>query len=73
MSWTNSDNVWFIDVSDTNNPKEAALGEDGLSYLPVGYDPNAILYESATDRAYVIDRTSHLVSVLDMSTTPVSI
>lgn len=66
------DNVWFVDV---NNPRSPSLNtelgtvEDGAA-LPVGYDPNEVVYDDTTDRAWTVNRTSHTVSTIDMASRP---
>lgn len=66
------DDVWFVDVSNPRNPTLATdIGPDeGGAALPVGYDPNEIVYDEVTDQAWTINRTSHTVSTIDMASRP---
>lgn len=67
------DEVWFVDVSDPASPAGATIGEDASETLAVGYDPNGLLYDPVDDYAYVIDRTSHTVAVMDLGASPVAL
>lgn len=66
------DDVWFIDVSNPRTPSLSLdIGPDeGGAALVVGYDPNEIVYDEATDRAWTINRTAHTVSTIDLASRP---
>ncbi len=67
------DDVYFVDLSDPAAPALAeGLTESGSS-IGVGYDPNAIVYDPATHIGYVLDRTAHQITMLDMAARPVAI
>lgn len=67
-----TDSVAFIDYSDPAAPVLADVAESG-SALDVGYDPSGILYDGASGLAWVVNRTSHDVSMIDVSADPVAI
>jgi len=60
-----ADRVYFVDVTD---PAAPSLRDPET--VQVGADPNALLYDPATQYAYVVDRTDHAVSVLDLGASP---
>jgi predicted GH43/DUF377 family glycosyl hydrolase len=64
------DSVWFVDVSDPRAPAYAEIGPKG-PWLDVGWDPVAAHYTAGTDIAWVLNRTAHTVSMLDLSADPV--
>ncbi len=64
-----NDLLHFIDVSDPSTPRGADVAEDGDT-LSIGYDPSAVVYDNQTEHAYVVNRTSHEVAIVDMSSTP---
>ena len=68
-----TDDVWFVDLSDATAPALAEGITERGSSIGVGYDPNAIAYDPATHVGYVLDRTSHHVTLLDMAARPVAI
>lgn len=67
------DDVWFVDVSDPAAPALASGVTESGSSIGVGYDPNAIAYDPDTQLAYVLDRTSHQITILDTGARPVAI
>ncbi len=67
-----ADTVWFIDVADPDAPALAEIGPDGAS-VEVGWDPSGIHYDAATDLAWVVNRTAHTVTMLDLATDPVEL
>ncbi len=67
------DDVWFVDLSDPGAPALAEGVTAEGSSIGVGYDPNAIAYDAATQIAYVLDRTAHQVTLIDTSVRPVEI
>lgn len=68
-----SDQVWLLDVSDPRAPALADVGTDGGSTVAVGFDPAGIHYEADAGLAFVVNRTSHDVSILDLAATPVEV
>lgn len=55
-----NDEVWVVDVSDPTAPRFADEGP-----IQVEDDPEPIVVDDAADRAYVVNLTSHGVSVID--------
>ncbi len=68
-----TDDLYFVDVTDPAAPALATGVTDTGSSIGIGYDPNAIAFDPATKLAYVLDRTSHQITILDTSTRPVAI
>lgn len=68
-----ADEIWFLDVSDPRAPALADVGTDGGATVSVGYDPAGIHYEATSGLAFVVNRTSHDVSILDVGATPVDV
>lgn len=66
-----NDSVHFVDVSDPTAPTPAEVGPDGASTVTVGWDPNAVLVDG--DRGYVLNRTAHTISMLDLDADPVTL
>ena len=64
-----TDLLHFVDVSDPASPRGADVTDDGDTF-PIGYDPSAVLYDNQTERAFVVNRTSHEVAMVDMASTP---
>lgn len=64
------DDVWFVDVSDPSAPALDERWGDGGASLPVGYDPNAVVYDPDSAIAYVVNRTGHDLTLLDVSAAP---
>jgi predicted GH43/DUF377 family glycosyl hydrolase len=71
-----ADAVYFVNVANPSVPTPANVGDDGTDSTSLGeegYDPNGIWYDASTDRAFVVERTSHDVSLLDLSETPIAV
>jgi DNA-binding beta-propeller fold protein YncE/predicted GH43/DUF377 family glycosyl hydrolase len=66
------DPLWFIDVADPMAPALAEIGPDG-AYLDVGWDPTGVTYAPTSDYAWVVNRTSHRVSIVDLAADPVAL
>lgn len=67
------DDVYFVDVSDPTAPALAEGVTESGSSIAVGFDPNAIAYDADTQIAYVLDRTSHQITLLDLAARPVQV
>lgn len=67
------DAVYFIDVADPDAPRvDTALGPDAGA-IDVGWDPNAIVRDPSSGLLFVVDRTGHAVSLVDVSAPPAEI
>ncbi|NOY26085.1 MAG: beta-propeller fold lactonase family protein [Oligoflexia bacterium] len=64
---SDDDQVWLVDVSDARNPVLSSKGEDGSSTVTVEADPTDAVVDPDSGMAYVVNRTAHSVSVLDMT------
>ncbi len=58
------DQVWLVDVAGA--PALAGAGVDGADAVQVGADPNAVAVDAAGEMAWVVNRTQHSVSMLDL-------
>lgn len=63
----NYDDVYLIDITDPSAPILSDRGEDGGATMTVGADPNAVTTNLVGQMAWVVNRTQHSVSILDMS------
>ncbi len=61
------DEVWLVDLEDAAAPALANLGTDGGSSVTVGSDPVDVVVDEDSGRAFVVNRTSHSVSILDVT------
>lgn len=61
------DDVWLFDLSDPSAPALSDRGTDGGHEVTVQSDPVAVSVDSLTGFAYVANRTSHSVSILDLT------
>ncbi len=59
------DSVWLFDLSDPANPVLSDRGTDGGSQVEVMSDPVDVAIDEETGLAFVANRTSHTISVLD--------
>lgn len=67
------DPVWFVDVSDPDAPTYAEIGPDGSPTLDVGWDPVAVHYSAGADLAWVVNRTAHDLSMIDLAADPIGL
>ncbi|RME25427.1 MAG: hypothetical protein D6798_09010 [Deltaproteobacteria bacterium] len=67
------DEVWLVDITDPTRPALADAGPDGGSTVTVGSDPVDVAVDEASGRAFVVNRTSHSVSILDVTGDPVDV
>lgn len=70
---TDQDYVYFIDLSDPAQPKNAAIGVDGAERIQVEADPIDIVYSEETGLAYVGNRSSHDLSLINTQADPMSL
>lgn len=61
------DDVWLVDLTDPLNPSLAPRGTDGAAQVKVQSDPNDVEIDPVSGYAFVSNRTTHSVSVLDLS------
>lgn len=61
------DDVWLIDLSDPSSPALSDRGTDGGETVEVQSDPVGAAVDDATGYAFVGNRTSHTVSILDLT------
>jgi len=61
------DDVHLVDLSDPMNPRAADRGADGTDRVEVESDPIDIEVHQQSGYAFVANRTSHSISVLDLS------
>lgn len=61
------DQVWMVDTSDAAHPALAPVAADGSSWVQVESDPTDVVVDPATGLAFAVNRTSHSVSVLDLT------
>jgi len=61
------DDVWLIDLSDPSNPALSDRGTDGGAKVEVQADPVGVAVDAAAGYAFVGNRTSHSVSILDLT------
>ncbi|MBM4366801.1 MAG: hypothetical protein FJ102_11350 [Deltaproteobacteria bacterium] len=67
-----TDSLYFVDVSASGQlslSTEIGPDDDGGS-IAVGYDPNEVVYDEATDIAWTINRTDHSVASIDLASRP---
>ena len=69
----NWDDVWLVDLSDPLAPTLAERGTNGTSQVTVQSDPNDVEIDPTSGYAFVSNRTTHSISVLDMSADEVSV
>lgn len=62
-----TDQVFLLDTSDVAAPALSDRGTNGGSTVDVGFDPNAISVNSAGNQAWVLNRTAHSLSILDLA------
>ena len=65
------DPVYTVDLTDPTHLAFAEVGDDGGHTVEVQSDPVDVVIESGSKRAFVANRTSHTVSVLDLQTSPI--
>jgi predicted GH43/DUF377 family glycosyl hydrolase/DNA-binding beta-propeller fold protein YncE len=59
------DSVWLLDLSDPSAPRLSDRGTDGSAHVRVMSDPVDTVIDPETGLAFVANRTSHTISVLD--------
>jgi DNA-binding beta-propeller fold protein YncE/predicted GH43/DUF377 family glycosyl hydrolase len=69
----NWDDVWLVDLSDPYAPTLATRGTDGGSTVTVQSDPNDVEIDPTSGYAFVSNRTTHSISVLDTRQDAVSV
>lgn len=67
---TDEDFVYLIDLSDASNPVPSTLGTGGGARIEVSSDPVDIAVDESSTFAYVANRTSHDISIINTSTEP---
>ncbi len=68
-----ADHVGLLDVTDPRAPVAAKRAPDGGSEVTVGSDPAAVHYARTAGVAFVLNRTGHSVSLVDLSVDPVEV
>jgi predicted GH43/DUF377 family glycosyl hydrolase/DNA-binding beta-propeller fold protein YncE len=61
------DSVWLLDLSDPATPRLSDRGTDGSAHVKVMSDPVDTVIDPETGMAFVANRTSHTISVLDIN------
>lgn len=61
------DQVYLVDLTDPRAPAFSDRGTNGGESVQVGPDPVSVVVDPDTGRAYVLNRTGHSVSVLDLT------
>lgn len=61
------DPVFLLDMTDPAHPAFSDRGPQGASQITLGADPISVVVDDETGRAYVANRTSHSVSILDLT------
>ncbi|HCH63912.1 MAG TPA: hypothetical protein DFR83_13990, partial [Deltaproteobacteria bacterium] len=59
------DDVWLVDLSDPYNPVLSERGTDSTATIQVQSDPNDVEIDPISGYAFVSNRTTHSISVLD--------
>lgn len=67
------DALWVLDISDPFAPALSSRGDDGGSSVAVQADPVTVQLDASTGFAFVGNRTSHTISVVDTMADPVEI
>lgn len=65
------DDVWLLDLTQPGAPGLSGLGADGGSTVEVQSDPVALSLDPSTGYAFVANRTSHSISILDLTAEPI--
>lgn len=68
---TDDDDLWLLDLSDPAEPALSTRGADDGAEVLVQADPVAVALDPSTGFAFVANRTSHSVSVVDLAAEPV--
>lgn len=61
------DDVWLVDLSDPLNPTLSTRGQGGGATVRVQSDPNDVVVDATSGYAFVANRTTHSLSILDTS------
>ncbi|MCK6505560.1 hypothetical protein L6R53_19545 [Myxococcota bacterium] len=61
------DAVYLVDVTQARSPALSDRGDDGGASVQVQADPTEVVVDPDAGMAYVINRTAHSVSVLDLT------
>lgn len=67
------DDVWLVDLADPTAPTLAERGTGGGSTVKVQSDPNDVEIDPTSGYAFVSNRTTHSISVLDVARERVSV
>ncbi len=67
LTRAHDDAVHLVDLSDPLRPVDADRGDDGGPTVAVGADPNDVVVDAESGRAFVSNRTDHTISVLDLT------
>ncbi len=67
------DDVWLVDLTDPLQPTLSNRGTDGSHLVRVQSDPNDVELDPISGYAFVANRTTHSISVLDTSSDLVSV
>ncbi len=59
------DDVWLVDLSNPASPTLASRGPGGATRLEVQSDPNDVVVDPVSGYAFVSNRTTHSISVID--------
>ena len=70
---TDLDYIYFIDLSDPSKPQNAPIGVNGAERLQVEADPVDVVFSEETGFAYVGNRSSHDLSIINTQADPMSI
>ena len=72
-SRVNNDKIYYVDLNDPDAPVAAKLGPNADGTLTVESDPVDIDLDQATGLAFVANRTSHSISIIDTTKAPMAI
>ncbi len=61
------DDLYLVDLADPSAPVPSDRGQDGSWRLTVQSDPVDVVHDPESGRAFVANRTSHSVTILDLS------
>lgn len=65
-----ADDLWFVDIADGSAPELAADWGEDEGRLTVGADPSSTFYDPGGERVWVVNRTDHSVTMVDVSEPP---
>ena len=70
---TDEDHVYLVNLSDAANPVASTLGTGGGARIKVSSDPVDLAVDDSSAFAYVANRTSHDISIINTSTAPMKL